>query len=180
MDATTDLRPDHMSKGHTSQGQIAQGRIAENPLSQSLLLSSLPANDTPSPAAEAEDAAARTGGPCTEIDRRLGGCLKAVRLARGLSQQSVAEQLGLSAQQLQKYERGINRVSVATLLTLSRVLGVNPVNLLASLEAGTAEGTDQAMRERTLLFEYFSRLGTDRLRRQVLDLLAEMTTRAAA
>ena len=42
----------------------------------------------------------------------------------GISQEKLGEQMGLTFQQIQKYERGVNRVSASRLWELSRVLGV--------------------------------------------------------
>jgi len=56
------------------------------------------------------------------VDRHVGQVLRARRRAVGLSQTAVADRLGVSFQQLQKYERGTNRVSASTLHTLSLVL----------------------------------------------------------
>jgi transcriptional regulator with XRE-family HTH domain len=122
----------------------------------------------------------RQAGIRSDVDRRIGDCIRAVRVARGLSQQSVAEALGLSPQQLQKYERGVNRVAVATMLSLARILDVNPVNLIASLGADPAGTMDMALHEHTLLFEYFSRISNDNLRQQVLNLLSCMARPDAA
>lgn len=47
----------------------------------------------------------------TEIDRAIGARLRAVRVARGLSQTQLGEALGLTYQQVQKYEAGKNRLS---------------------------------------------------------------------
>ena len=54
------------------------------------------------------------------VDRHVGQVLRARRRALQLSQSAVAERLGISFQQLQKYERGSNRISASTLHSLSR------------------------------------------------------------
>jgi len=60
------------------------------------------------------------------IDMHVGARVRAVRLQRGLSQSALARQLGLSFQQLQKYETAANRISASTLYTISRALEVEP------------------------------------------------------
>lgn len=62
-------------------------------------------------------------GP-NEIDAALGGRIKTLRLLRGLSQTVLGERIGVTCQQVQKYERGINRLSVATALKISEALFV--------------------------------------------------------
>ena len=56
------------------------------------------------------------------VDRHVGQVLRARRRTLQLSQTAVADRLGVSFQQLQKYERGTNRVSASVLYTLSQVL----------------------------------------------------------
>jgi|GEM_PF-113719 len=58
------------------------------------------------------------------LDARIGARLGRGRQLRGLSQFVVAEQVGLTAQQLQKYEHGANRIGAGQLLQFSQVLGL--------------------------------------------------------
>lgn len=116
----------------------------------------------------------------TDVDRRLGERVKGLRLARGMSQQAVADALGVSAQQVQKYERGINRISVSTLLVLARGLGVSPHTLLGALDHAPGEDLPMTQRERALLLDTYARIGSPKLRQQVLHLLAEMSRPEAA
>jgi transcriptional regulator with XRE-family HTH domain len=57
-----------------------------------------------------------------EVNKRLGGKLKELRMLYGLSQEKLAERLDISAQQLQKYEYGVNRMRADMLLKLSKIL----------------------------------------------------------
>ena len=59
------------------------------------------------------------------VDNYVGGRIKERRVELGLSQSAVAVQLGLTFQQVQKYERGYNRVSASRLYDLSKVLRVD-------------------------------------------------------
>lgn len=61
------------------------------------------------------------------VDIHVGKNIRIFRLAKGLSQAAVADALGVSFQQVQKYERGVNRVGSSRLSRLSKTLGV-PVN----------------------------------------------------
>lgn len=58
------------------------------------------------------------------LDIHIGAKLRAARSARGLSQTALADELGLSFQQVQKYEKGANRISACCLHALSRILRV--------------------------------------------------------
>lgn len=65
-----------------------------------------------------------------EVDSIVGDRVRAIRLDRGLSQNSLAQDIGVTYQQLQKYEAGRNRISVATLCKIARSLGIRPHDLL--------------------------------------------------
>jgi transcriptional regulator with XRE-family HTH domain len=73
------------------------------------------------------------------IDVLVGLNVRRVRLARGISQAELADALGITFQQIQKYERAANRVSASMLVKAARFLGVSPADLLpADDEAATA------------------------------------------
>lgn len=57
-------------------------------------------------------------------DKIVGGQIRFRRISLGLSQQAVSEIMGLTFQQLQKYEHGTNRVSASRLYQLARILHV--------------------------------------------------------
>ena len=60
----------------------------------------------------------------TETDRYVGGRIRERRIMLGLSQQQMADLIGVTYQQAHKYERGINRISAGRLYEISQVLGV--------------------------------------------------------
>ena len=59
------------------------------------------------------------------IDVHVGGRIRLRRTLMGMSQERLGEALGLTFQQVQKYERGVNRVGASRLFDLSRVLDVS-------------------------------------------------------
>lgn len=59
----------------------------------------------------------------SEADARIGKRMRELRRAANLSQSALGEQIGVSFQQVQKYERGANRVSAVTLWQAAKVLG---------------------------------------------------------
>jgi transcriptional regulator with XRE-family HTH domain len=71
------------------------------------------------------------------IDKAIGGRLKMYRQRANISQTALGKHLGVSFQQVQKYENGTNRVSAATLIKISRALNV-PVGELMVLESPQA------------------------------------------
>ncbi len=60
-----------------------------------------------------------------EVDKFIGGKVYSLRLAKGLSRQQLATVIGVTHQQLQKYEKGINRISVGRLVLISKALDKN-------------------------------------------------------
>jgi transcriptional regulator with XRE-family HTH domain len=72
----------------------------------------------------------------TDVDAHVGMRLRSLREAAGFTQAELAEQMGFSFQQLQKYERGINRVSASRLVEFANVLKVP----LASFFEGVGTG----------------------------------------
>jgi transcriptional regulator with XRE-family HTH domain len=72
----------------------------------------------------------------TAVDVTVGRNVRIWRLARGLSQTQLADRIGVTFQQVQKYESGGNRISTGRLTKIARVLRVPVMTLL--------DGTDQA------------------------------------
>lgn len=60
-----------------------------------------------------------------EVDAHVGRRLRQRRIALGISQEQLGEQLGLTFQQIQKYEKGQNRISAGRLYKLSLILSVS-------------------------------------------------------
>jgi len=59
-----------------------------------------------------------------DVDRHVGARMRERRIMLGLTQQQMAELIGVTYQQAHKYEKGINRVSAGRLYTIARALGV--------------------------------------------------------
>ncbi|WP_044562673.1 helix-turn-helix domain-containing protein [Azospirillum sp. B4] len=121
----------------------------------------------------------RGEGP-NPIDIHVGNRLRLRRTLLGLSQEILGEAVGITFQQLQKYERGMNRISASRLFNLSQVLGV-PVgyffeDLPATEQAtrialGSEEGETMARRETLELVRAYYRVPDGAVRRRAFDLL---------
>jgi transcriptional regulator with XRE-family HTH domain len=110
-------------------------------------------------------------------DAAIGQRIRALRLERGMSQSELGEVLGVSFQQVQKYEKGTNRVAAGRLHRLAEVLGV-PVTFFygdaqasAAVAAATEDGlpylgTAGAVR----LMRAYSRISDSEARRALVDL----------
>ncbi|MEM8936751.1 MAG: helix-turn-helix transcriptional regulator [Pseudomonadota bacterium] len=66
----------------------------------------------------------RTKGGPHPIDAHVGARVKFRRMILGMSQEKIAKELGLTFQQIQKYEKGVNRIGAGRLYELSRLLDV--------------------------------------------------------
>lgn len=66
------------------------------------------------------------------VDRQIGELIRARRLAQNISQVQLAAALGLTFQQVQKYEKGTNRVAASTLMRIARALNCEITELLPS------------------------------------------------
>ena len=58
------------------------------------------------------------------MDAHVGTRVRLRRMLLGMSQEKLGEHLGLTFQQVQKYEKGVNRIGASRLFDLARVLGV--------------------------------------------------------
>ena len=68
------------------------------------------------------------------LDQDIGARIRARRRDLAISQQDLANALGMSFQQIQKYERGGNRISASTLVEIARILQCGPEVLLGTAQ----------------------------------------------
>ncbi len=125
------------------------------------------------------------------VDVHVGGRVRLRRVFLGYSQEKLANALGLTFQQIQKYERGANRISASKLYELSRILSV-PVTYFfegveADSEGGAAAGPETGaapvaaihssdpdftnQRETLQLISSYYRIPDAKVRAEVLSLL---------
>jgi transcriptional regulator with XRE-family HTH domain len=121
------------------------------------------------------------------IDAHVGTRVRLRRMLLGMSQEKLGEHLGLTFQQVQKYEKGVNRIGASRLFDLSRVLGVPvqffydeaPPGLVDTLMApGFAERPAEtyvveflSTREGLELNKAFVRISDARVRRSIVELV---------
>jgi transcriptional regulator with XRE-family HTH domain len=131
------------------------------------------------------------------VDMHVGARIRLRRTLMGMSQERLGDALGLTFQQVQKYERGVNRVGASRLFDLSRVLDVpisffydnmpEPLNPggsaapAARAVTGFAEqqagfGTDDTLnkRETLELVRAYYRITDPAVRKRVFDLMKSM------
>ena len=112
----------------------------------------------------------------TEQDRVVGERIQVLRKAKGLSQAALGSAVGVTFQQIQKYENGSNRVGASRLSEITRVLEV-PVSSFFDSDDGDA-GQEQVeafgflrTRGAVELLRAFAEIEDDQLRREVLVLV---------
>ena len=80
----------------------------------------------------------KTKGIPDTVDKHVGKQLRSRRTLLGLSQEKLAEFIGVTFQQVQKYERGTNRVSASRLYSFSKILDVSIDYFYEGLERATS------------------------------------------
>ena len=76
------------------------------------------------------------------VDAIVGRRIRTRRLLLGITQTRLAQHLGVSFQQVQKYENGANRVGAGRLVAIAQVLGIPVDGLLQGLNPATAAYTN--------------------------------------
>lgn len=114
------------------------------------------------------------GGRVNAIDRHVGARLRERRVMLGLTQQQLADVIGVTYQQAHKYERGHNRLSAGRLYTVARALGVPVAWFFEGLEEEEGGGELAPSRQLRELAQYFLALPDPRQREAVLNLLRAM------
>ena len=125
-------------------------------------------------------------------DAEIGSRIRAIRLDRGMSQKTLGDHLGLTFQQVQKYEKGTNRVGASRIQQISEILQV-PVSFLfeggpsgLANADGFSEGSSPAYisdflatSEGLALTRAFTRITDSKLRRSIVELVEQIASREA-
>ncbi len=89
-------------------------------------------------------------GVTSDLDIEIGQRLRRARLSKGLTQQGLAEKIGISFQQVQKYENGSNRVSSSRLLGIVGSLGIPITYFFDELGADDATIEENELPDRVM------------------------------
>ncbi len=124
------------------------------------------------------------------VDIHVGSRVRLRRMMLGMSQEKLGEHLGITFQQIQKYEKGTNRIGASRLQHIARVLTV-PVSFFFEDAPGTPSGGAGGMAEGGLntshvvdflstsegiqLNKAFVRIKEAKLRRRVIDLIRSLS-----
>jgi transcriptional regulator with XRE-family HTH domain len=124
------------------------------------------------------------------VDKYVGSRVRMRRIMLGMSQEKLGEALGLTFQQVQKYEKGTNRVGASRLQQISEILQV-PVSFLfdggpsgIANSDGFSEGSSPtyvadflATTEGLALTRAFTRIADPKLRRSIVELVEQIAAR---
>ena len=119
------------------------------------------------------------------IDVHVGNRVRMRRMLIGMSQEKLGERLGLTFQQVQKYEKGSNRVSASRLYQMAQILGVpvqfffEDISEIPSQQSAVASGSSESgeimdflnSSEGVQLNRAFNEIANSNVRRRVVDLL---------
>ncbi|MEJ5020776.1 helix-turn-helix transcriptional regulator [Ochrobactrum vermis] len=124
------------------------------------------------------------------IDVHVGSRIRLRRNMLGLSQEKLGESLGITFQQIQKYEKGTNRVGASRLQAISSILNV-PVSFFfedapgSSAQAGFAEDNEATYvvdflnsNEGVQLTRAFTKISDPKVRRKIIDLVKSLAADA--
>ena len=104
------------------------------------------------------------------VDVHVGSRIRMRRTMLGMSQTRLAELVGLSFQQIQKNEKGTNRVGASRLFELSDVLDVPVIYFFEGLEAGGSDGVP-ANTETLKLVRAYYHIKSDKVRERLFELV---------
>ncbi|USQ97086.1 helix-turn-helix domain-containing protein [Caulobacter sp. RL271] len=129
------------------------------------------------------------GRRASSVDHHVGARVRMRRKLIGVSQEQLADALELTFQQVQKYERGENRISASKLYRIASLLGTDVSYFFDGLpdpaepdgpgaQADRAVHTFLQTAEGLQLAELFPRIAPGRVRRQLVDLVRVMADEA--
>ncbi|MCJ9673280.1 MULTISPECIES: helix-turn-helix domain-containing protein [unclassified Neorhizobium] len=114
-----------------------------------------------------------------EVDRQVGSRIRQARLMRGVSQVELSARIGVTFQQLQKYEKGANRVSASKLVAISDALDVDTSYFFQDMkrerrEEPTPDQVPIFSKQGRDLIEAFHRIDSNTVRRRIVGLVQQV------
>lgn len=111
-------------------------------------------------------------------EKAIGELIRSMRKSSGMSQMGLADKIGVSYQQVQKYEKGINKLSLSRLKQIAGALAV-PVNVFLDDEepvrAGEARAVHVALlNDEAKLLMLYRRLQSKKLKHGFLEMLEDV------
>jgi transcriptional regulator with XRE-family HTH domain len=113
----------------------------------------------------------------SDVDRLVGDRIRRRRILMGLTQDQLGESLGISYQQIQKYETGANRVSAGRLYLIATRLEVAPGWFFDPVKSDASSDDFEELGSSRLLMEFvrsFARINDERLKTVLVSLVRAM------
>jgi transcriptional regulator with XRE-family HTH domain len=103
-------------------------------------------------------------------DKALGERVQSLRKAQGMTQTQLGRALGVTFQQVQKYEKGLNRISGARINKVCKVLGIPVTELYADLDANSEDSIFHLLtiKGATELLRAYSAISSETGRKSIL------------
>ncbi len=114
-----------------------------------------------------------------ETDKHIGQRLRERRIVLGLSQTALADGLGISFQQLQKYETGFNRIGAGRLYGCAQLLDVRPEYFFEGLKGSRSGTPDESRSEEAMKLARAYYKISDPAQRQHVRKLAQAIARSS-
>ncbi len=110
------------------------------------------------------------------IDAAVGRNVRIRRMAKGLSQSQLADRLGVTFQQVQKYEKGTNRIGSSRLVRIAEILGLPVTALFDGIENAAPSGRAAPLlliadRRSLRLAQAFAVIGEPTIRLSIVELV---------
>lgn len=119
-----------------------------------------------------------------DVDCFAGVQLKKRRIELGMSQKELAELVGVTFQQVQKYEKGLNRIGVSRLYEFCKILQVKPSYFFQDFKYGAdnhittgkiAESSDKSIDDIALLVSKFKKITDEEKKQLILNLIDSLS-----
>lgn len=117
------------------------------------------------------------------IDRHVGNRVRMQRILMNMSQEKLGDALGITFQQVQKYEKGVNRISASRLQQISQTLQVPPSFFFQETSGKNGAEVDAALDQSGAVTDFlstaegiqlnraFARIPDPKVRRKIIDLV---------
>lgn len=118
----------------------------------------------------------RTKGTPNKYDIRIGQNLKNLRIESGLSQADLGDRIGVSFQQIQKYEKGSNRIAGGTIVTLSEALNAPIHSFFEGVAKGNVKDKETLSKRHVQIINALKSMNSPDFEKSLYDLIKRQKT----
>ncbi len=115
-------------------------------------------------------------GRANAVDIHVGKKLRTIRVLRGLSQQKLGKKVGITFQQIQKYEHGTNRISAGRLYELANILEISVLDFYEGLgDLRRSTGIPCLTKEEVTWLKALNDLQSQKIKKKLCHLVLAVT-----